>query len=97
MKIVESKRKNFKEFREIANGTVFRFDGKIFIKTEDFFSAKEIENYFDNSSTMRDVNDMYDDYDAYNAYCLSIDDYCAFSSFGESAKVEVIDAELHIV
>ena len=97
MKIVESKRKNFKEFYEIADGTVFRFDGKIFIKTKDFFSAEEIENYFDNSSTMRNVNDMYDDYDAYNAYCLSRDDCYAFSSLGESAKVEVIDVELHIV
>ena len=97
MKVVESKRKNFKEFYEIIVDTVFRFDGKIFIKTKDFFSAEDIENYFASTDIMEDIDDMYTYYDACNAYCLSSDACYAFSSFGENARVEVLEVELHIV
>ena len=97
MKVVESKKRSFKDFSTIAVGTIFRYDGSIFIKTKDFFSAENIESYFEDNYKMEEVGDMYNDYDAYNAYCLSSDGRYAFSSFGDNGKVEVLDVELHIV
>ena len=97
MKVVESKKKNYKDFGSIIIGTVFRFNGSIFVKTADFFSAENIEDYFERNYRMEEVNDMYSDYDAYNAYCLSSDARCAFSSINGNTEVEVLEAELHIV
>ena len=96
MRVVEDKKRNFKDFYKIAVGTVFRFNGDIFVKTEAFFSTESIEDYFRHTDIMEDIGDMYDEYDNYNAFCLSSDKYF-FSSIGENAEVEVIDIELHIV
>lgn len=97
MKVVESKRKNIKEFYEIAVGTVFRYNKNVFMKTNDFFSVDNIECYFSNNDIMEDVDDMYNDYLAYNAICLSSNEYNPFSVMSENTEVEVLEAELHIV
>ena len=97
MKVIESKRRDIKEFCEIADGTVFRFKNNVFIKTKKFFSAEDIEDYFDNTDIMEDVADMHKSYLAYNALCLSREDCYRFSAISGNTKVEVLEVELHIV
>lgn len=97
MKIIEEKKKNITTFGKISIGTVFRFNKQTFIKTPDFFSAENIEDYFEHTDIMEDIDDMYNDYCAYNTYCLSIDTHCPFSRISEYVEVEVVEAELHIV
>lgn len=97
MRVIESKRKNMKDFCNVKVGEVFRFNGNVFIRTEDFFSTQNIEEYLENESSIRDVDDMYCEYSAYNAICLSTEKHNPFSSFDDYTEVEVVEAELHIV
>lgn len=97
MKVVESKRKNMKDFCTVKVGEIFRFNGNVFIKTEDFFSTQNIEEYFERAGAMNDIDDMHCEYSAYNAICLSTEKFNPFSCLGDYTEVEVVEAELHIV
>jgi hypothetical protein len=97
MKIIEEKRKNIARFGDISIGTIFRFNGHIFIKTAEFFSAQNIEEFFCENDTMEEVDDMHNEFDAYTAFCISTETHCPFSVFYNNAEVEIINAELHVV
>lgn len=97
MKIIEEKRKNIVHFGDINIGTIFRFNGHIFIKTAEFFSVENLRIFFNDNEIMNEVDDMYKDFDAYTAFCLSTETHCPFSVFYDNAEVEIINAELHIV
>lgn len=97
MKVIESKRKNMKDFCTVKVGEIFRYKNDVFIRTEDFFSTRNIEEYFEHEDTMRDVDDICCEYSAYNAICLSSEGLCLFSCIGDYTEVEVVEAELHIV
>ena len=97
MKIVELKRKNMKDFCTVKVGEIFRYNGNVFIRTEDFFSAQNVEEYFEHEDTMRDVDDMYCEHNPYNAICLSTEKFNPFSCIDDYTEVEVVEAELHIV
>jgi succinylglutamate desuccinylase len=86
-----------KDFCTVTVGEIFRFNENIFIRTEDFFSAQNIEEYLESESPIRDVDDMYCEYSAYNAICLSTEKFNPFSCFDDYTAVEVVEAELHIV
>lgn len=97
MKIIEEKRKNITLFGNTGTGTIFRFNKQIFIKTAEFFSVENIDDYFSCNDVMEDVDDMHCEFNAYNALCLSTEIHCPFSVFNEDTEVEIVDAELHIV
>lgn len=97
MKIIEEKRKNIALFGDIGTGTIFRYNAQIFIKTVEFFSAQNIDDYFYSNDVMEDVDDMHTEFNAYNAFCVSAETYCPFSVIGDDTEVEIIDVELHIV
>lgn len=97
MKIVEEKRKNIALFGDIGVGTIFRVHSQIFIKTAEFFSAQNIDDYFDYNDVMENVDDMYNNFNAYTAICISTDTRCPFSAFNDDTEIEIINAELHIV
>lgn len=97
MKIIEEKRKNITLFGNIGTGTIFRFNKQIFIKTAEFFSVENIDDYFSCNDVMEGVDDMHCEFNAYNAFCLSTETHCPFSVFNEDTEVEIVDAELHIV
>lgn len=96
MKIIEEKRKNIALFGDIDIGTIFRFNEQIFIKTAEFFSAQNIDDYFSYNDAMEDVNDMHNEFNAYTAFCISTE-HCPFSVFCYDTEVEIIDTELRIV
>lgn len=97
MKIIEEKRKNVALFGGIGVGTIFRVHSQIFVKTAEFFSVQNIDDYFDYNDVMEDVDDMYNDFNAYTAVCISTDTHCPFSVFNDDTEIEIINAELHIV
>lgn len=97
MKIIEEKKKNVALFGDIGIGTIFRVHSQIFVKTAEFFSAQDIDDYFDSNDVMEDVYDMYNDFNAYTAICISTDTNCPFSVFNGDTEIEIINAELHIV
>ena len=97
MKIIEEKRKNIALFGDISIRTIFRFNAQIFIKTAEFFSVENIDDYFSCNDVMEDVDDMHNDFNAYTAFCISTETHCPFSVFNDDTEIELIDAELHIV
>lgn len=97
MKIIEEKKKNVALFGDIGIGTIFRVHSQIFVKTAEFFSVQNIDDYFDYNDIMEDVDDMYNDFNVYTAICISTDTYCPFSAFNDDTEIEIINAELHIV
>lgn len=97
MKVVESKRKNMKNFCTVKFGEIFRYNGNVFIKTEDFYSTQNIEEYLEHAGAMDDTDDMCLEYRTCNAICLSIENYNPFSCIDDYTEVEVIEAELHVV
>lgn len=98
MKIIEQRKRNIQEFKDVEIGSVFCYKNKICLKTDEFFSVRNIEEYFHCTDVMEDVDDLCLEGSPLNTIVLSDDNnYSYFASVDEYAEVEVIEAELHIV
>lgn len=98
MKIIEQRKRNMQNFEDIAIGTIFRYKNKICLKTDEFFSVRNIEEYFHCTDIMEDVDDLCLEGSPLNTIVLSENNtYSYFASVDEYTEVEVLEAELHIV
>ena len=98
MKVIEQRKRNIQIFKDVEIGSVFRYKNKICLKTDKFFSVRNIEEYFHCTDIMEDVDDLCLEGSPLNTIVLSENNtYSYFASVDDYAEVEVLEAELHIV
>lgn len=94
MKIVDTKDTNKVTVENVPEGVVFRYDGRYFLKTINVFTYADVDDYLDDYTHLRDVNELEEYTDYYNAFILSVGGFCHID---ENTLVEPLQTELHIV
>lgn len=92
MKIVDKTNKKEFTFRELEVGSVFKFGGFYFLKTQPMFLVEDVKVYL-HEDDIRCIADITNNYLTINAINLSTNSHCQIE---EHYTVELVEVELHI-
>ena len=89
---IEEKTKDVTHFGDIRKGDFFLFNGKLFMKLEEVFSADEL------TSEVRNERDFYSEADIHsNRYnCLMIGSECNYCNFDDETIVDKVDVDMNV-
>jgi len=94
MKIIDTNDANKVRVESIPEGVAFRHEGKYFLKTANVFTYADVDDYLDEYTHLRNVDELEEYTDYYNALILSVGGFCYIN---EDTLVEPLHTELHIV
>lgn len=94
MRVIDNNKKSNLFFEEIVRGQAFRKDKHLFVKIDDCFEERDIEDYLENYYQIEEMSELYNYIGVINAYCLD-DNF--LTHIDDDEEVELVDCAIHIL